>query len=154
MGAAAAWSLYNGFSEYMGDGTFDVDDDLFTVVLLSSSYTPSASHDTYSDISAAELSTANGYTVGGFNITQTWVRSTATTTFDSNNPSWTASGGSITARYAVLVHIAAGSGVPQTGDKILMYSLLDSDPADVTANDGADFVINISTSGFFDSAPA
>jgi hypothetical protein len=42
-------------------------------------------------------------------------------------PVWTASGGSITARYAVIYEV---------GGNVLCYALLDSAPADVSATDG------------------
>lgn len=55
------------------------------------------------DATATELSTANGYTAGGqlltgVSITQVGVNAT----FDADNVSWTASGGSIAAAFALL----------------------------------------------------
>lgn len=150
--AADAWKVYNKAKEYIGDGTIDLDagDAYFAVVLLTSSYTPALTHSTYADISAAETANGNGYTTGGdFPGSVTWTESSGTVTFDSADPAWTASGGSIVARYAALVHVAAGSGVPQSTDKLIAYSLLDNAPADVTAVAGADFTIQLSASGYF-----
>ena len=150
--AADAWAVYNKAKEYIGDGTIDLDagSAYFSVVLLTSSYTPALTHSTYSDISGTEVANGNGYTLGGDVCSNvTWSESSGTVTFDSDDPTWTASGGSIVARYAALVHIAAGSGVPQAGDKLIAYSLLDNAPADVTAVSGADFTIQISANGYF-----
>jgi hypothetical protein len=53
---------------------------------------------------------------------------------------WTAAGGSITARFAVLYEVA--------GD-VLCYCLLDSTPADVTATDGNTLTVAFNASGIF-----
>lgn len=153
--AAGAWTMYNKAKEYIGDGTIDLDagDAYFSVVLVTSSYTHAATHSTYADISGAEVANGNGYTTGGdISSTTTWTESSGTVTFDSADPSWTAAGGSIVARRAVLVHIAAGSGVPQSSDKLICSCLLDDTPADVTAVDGALFRVILSASGYFSVA--
>lgn len=149
---ADAWKIYNKAKEFIGDGTIDLDagDAYFSVVLVTSAYTPALTHETYASISTHEHANGSGYTTGGDILTSsTWTESSGTVTFDSADPSWTASGGSIVARYAVLVHIAAGSGVPQSTDKLIAYSLLDNAPADVTAVSGADFTIQLAASGYF-----
>lgn len=51
----------------------------------------------------------------------------------ASNPSWTASGGSITARYAVIYEV---------GGDVLAFVLLDNAPADVTATDGNPLTID------------
>ena len=149
--AADAWVFYNKFHEYRGDGTIDLDDDTFKVILVASGYTPSTSgHSTYADITN-ELSTANGYTNGGQSLTSvTWTESGGTATFDAANPSWTASGGAITARYAVIYDDTPSS----PANPLVAYCLLDNSPADVTANDGAAFTINLHANGIFTSAAA
>lgn len=146
--AASAWALFHGAKEYIADGTIDLDSDTFKCILLASSWTPSLSaDDAYADISANELSTANGYTAGGFTCTNvTWVNSSGTMTFDMDDPTWTASGGAITARYAAIFSDTS------TGDKLLCYSLLDQTPADVSAADGTAFVVQINASGVFQLA--
>lgn len=150
--AADAWKVYNKTKEWIGDGTIDLDagDAYFSVILATSSYTPALTHSTYADVSTNEVANGNGYTTGGdFPGSVTWTESSGTVTFDSADPSWTASGGSITARYAVLVHVAAGSGVPQSTDKIMAYTLLDNSPADVVAADGAALTIALAAGGYF-----
>lgn len=128
---AGALILYNGMSEYLGDGTVDLDNDTFVITLHTSAYTPAGTHDTPADLTN-EVANANGYTTGGQALANvTWTRSGAVTTFDSDDAIWTASGGSITARYAVLRDTTAG--------KLVGYVLLDDTPADLVATDGNPF---------------
>lgn len=126
--AAGTFTLYDGVAEYLGDGTIDLDNDTFNISLHSSAFTAESTDDAYADLNA-ELATANGYTNGGAALTSvTWVRSGGVSTFDSADQVWTASGGSIVARYAVVRDV--------TADKLIGYLLLDNTPADVTATDG------------------
>ena len=94
--AANAWEFYDTFREYMGDGTIDLDDDTFIMGLSTSTYTFASTHSTLTDITN-ELS-GNGYARD--TLTATWVRSSGTVTFDTDDGAFTASGGSITARRA------------------------------------------------------
>lgn len=152
--AADAWVVYNKAKEYIGDGTIDLDDATagrFRCILVTSSYTPAATHSTYNDIGANEVAEANGYLDGGFSLTPTWTESSGTVTWDaSTDPNWTASGGSITARYAVIVRAAtAGTAALATGDYLIAYCLLDNSPADVVQADGGTLTITLNASGIF-----
>jgi hypothetical protein len=140
----ASITFYQSFREYVGDGTIDLDGHTFKVMLTSSSYTPNAgTHSVKADVTN-ELGTANGYTAGGQALgTVTWTRSGATVTFDADNTVWTATGGSITARYAVIYDDTAAS------DELVAYILLDTTPADVTATDGNTFTLAWNASGIF-----
>lgn len=114
------------------------------VALLSSSYTYSAAHDAYADLTN-ELSTANGYTNGGATLSSvTWNRSGGVLTLDAADVTWTASGGSIVARYAVIYVDATVNSVVKP---LVAYILLDDTPADVTRTDGQDFVLQFNASG-------
>lgn len=94
--------IYNSFKEYMADGTLDLDNDSFAITLHTSSYSPSATHSLYSDLTN-ELSTSGGYTSGGAALTSvTWVKSGGTVTFDADNPSWGTSATFSGVRYAVI----------------------------------------------------
>ena len=141
--AAATFTLFDSFTEYMGDGTIDLDTHTFNMTLHTSTYTPSASADLlYADLSD-ELSTANGYTSGGQAMTSvTWGQTGGVATFDSDPVQWTASGAGMTARYAV-IRSTNGSG-PLVG-----WILLESAPADVTATAGNTFTVTPNASGWF-----
>lgn len=142
---AASITFYQSFREYLGDGTIDLDTHTFKVLLTSSSYTPNAgTHTQISDITN-ELSTANGYTAGGETLSATWVRSGATVTFDATDTVWTASGGSIVARYAVIYDDTTTS----PADALVAYILLDTTPADVTTTAGNTLTLQWNASGIF-----
>ena len=142
--AADAWVLHDTYKEYEGDGTIDVDNDTFVVRLYSSSSNVATTSITDASTVTNELSTANGYTNGGSTVAVTWTQPTAgTVMFDCANPQWTASGGSITARYAAIVDTTT------TPDTLVAHCLLDNTPADVTATDGNTFTITINANGVF-----
>jgi hypothetical protein len=142
--AADAWIAFNTFRERVADGTIDLDNDTFKLMLLLSAWTPNMeTQSDYADISANEHANANGYTTGGVVVAATWTRSTVTVTFDLADGLWTASGGSITARYAAIYDDTPA------GDPLVCYSLLDNSPADVTASDGQQFKVQVHASGVF-----
>lgn len=94
-----------------------------------------------------EHSNANGYTTGGIALTgETWTNSGGTTTFDCDNVVWTASGGSIVCRFAVIYCNATVNSIVKP---LLCVSLLDTTPANVTATDGNTLTIAINASGVF-----
>ena len=143
--AAGTFTLYDSVAELIGDGTIDLDNDTFTVQLHTSSYTPAATHDELADLTN-EHANANGYTTGGITLTGvTWNRASGVATFDSNDAVWTASGGSIVARYAILIDTTA------TNDKLIGYMLLDATPADVTATTGNPLTVATPATGWFQS---
>ncbi len=143
---AASFTFYNSFKEYLGDGTIDTNSHTFKVLLTSSSYTPNASTHTVKADVTNELSTANGYTAGGATLgSVTWNRSGGTVTFDAADTVWTASGGSITARYAVIYDDTPSS----PADPLVGYILLDTTPADVTVTTGNTLTLQWNASGIF-----
>ena len=140
---AASLTFYNSFREYVADGTIDLDTHTFKVMLVASGYTPSTAHTVKSDVTN-ELSTANGYTAGGATLgSVTWGHSGGTATFDAADTVWTASGGSIVARYAVIYDDTAAS------DELVCYILLDTTPADVTTTAGNTLTLQWNGSGIF-----
>jgi hypothetical protein len=141
---AASITFYHSFKEFLGDGTIDLDIHTFKVMLVASGYTPSASTHTVKADVTNELSTANGYTAGGATLgSVTWGQSGGTATFDAADTTWTASGGPITARYAVIYDDTAAS------DELVAHILLDTTPGDVTATDGNTLTLTWNASGIF-----
>ncbi len=140
----ASITFYDSFREFSMDGTIDLDSHTFKVLLTSSSYTPSASTHTQKSDVTNELSTANGYTAGGATLgSVTWAHSGGTATFDAADTVWTASGGSIVARYAVIYDDTASN------DELVAYILLDTAPANVTTTDGNTLTLQWNASGIF-----
>jgi hypothetical protein len=137
--AAGAWTIYNEFKKTLGDKVVDLGNDTFKIGLFQS--TSNAGSATLTTAQYATLTnqvaSANGYTTAGVTVAVTWTRSTGTVTFDTADASWTASGGSIVARFAVLYDDTA------TNKNLVAYMLLDSAPADVTVTDGNTLTIQI-----------
>lgn len=139
--AAGAWTFTNGSRTRMLNGTFDFDSDTFKIALFLSTSNIGAASTTYAGVTN-EHSNANGYTTGGAAATIS-LSGTTTVTVDSTDVSWTASGGSIVARFAVLYEVS--------GD-VVAYCLLDSTPADVTTTTGNSLTIQIHANGVFQLA--
>lgn len=136
--AAGTWTLTNAGRTSLLDGTFDLDSDTFKMALFLSTSNLGASSTTYAGVTN-EHANGNGYTTGGESVTLS-LSGTTTVTVDSTDVVWTASGGSITARFAAIYEV---------GGNILCYCLLDSSPADVTATDGNTLTVAINASGVF-----
>ena len=148
MAAAGAWKVYDFAKKYIADGTFDLD--LTTnwkmALFLSTSNANTLSVGTgiYGDLTN-EHANANGYTTGGIALTGiTWTRSGSTLTFDCNDPVWTASGGSIVARFAVVYENATLNTIVKP---LLCVCLLDTAPADVTVTTGNTLTVTIAGTG-------
>lgn len=144
---AASVTFYNSFKEYMADGTIDLDNATFKVMLTTSAYTPSATHTVKADVTN-EISATNGYTAGGVTVAATWVRTSGTVAFDLADAVWTAAGGSLSARYAV-VYASGSMGSPSVTDPLVCYILLDTTPQDVTATDTNQLKVVFNASGLF-----
>ena len=125
MAAPGAWTLVNGTRADILNGTFVVGSG-YKVALVTSTSNISASSTTWAGVTN-EVASGNGYTTGGVAVTLSQTGTTSVNVYFSSNPSWTASGGSITARWAVLY---------KTASDVLAYSLLDSAPADVVVASG------------------
>jgi hypothetical protein len=111
--------------------------DSYKIALFLSTSNIGATSTTYAALTN-EHANANGYTTGGNAVTLS-LSGTTTVTIDTTDPAvWTASGGSIIARYAVLYEVAGN---------VLAYCLLDSTPADVTTTTGNTLTITINASG-------
>lgn len=137
--AAGNWTFTDGARTRLLNGTFDLDTDSFKCALFLSTSNIGASSTTYAGVTN-EHSNANGYTTGGIAVTLTLSGTTTVTVDVSTDPVWTASGGSITARYAVIYEV---------GGDVLCYCLLDSTPADVTATAGNTLTVAMNASGVF-----
>lgn len=138
--AAGNWTFTDGARTRMLNGTFDFDTDTFKVALFLSTSNIGAASTTYAGVTN-EHANANGYTTGGISLGPLTLAGTTTVTVDDPaDMVWTASGGSITARFAVLYE--------NTGD-VVCYCLLDAAPADVTATDGNTLTIALNASGIF-----
>jgi hypothetical protein len=137
--AAGTWTFTNSARTNLLNGTFDLDSDTFKMALFLSTSNIGAGSTTYAALTN-EHANANGYTTGGQAITLTLSGTTTVTVDIATDPVWTASGGSITARFAVIYEV---------GGNVLCYALLDSTPADVTATSGNTLTVAANASGVF-----
>jgi len=131
--------------EYIGDGTIDLDGDTFIFAMLNNTHVYNAANDVLADVVANEIS-GNGY--GRDTLAATWVESAGTVTFDSDDPTFTASGGSIVASDGVLF-----DDTPTT--PVIDPIIVDIDfDGDQTAGDGTQFIVSVNASGWFTAAYA
>jgi hypothetical protein len=124
--AAGAWTPTNTTRDKILTSQFDFDSDTWKCALFLSTSNLAASSTTYAGLTN-EHANSNGYTTGGITVTFSRSGTTSVAVSFASNPVWTASGGSITARYAVIY---------ESGGDVAFYCLLDSTPADVTATSG------------------
>lgn len=146
MAAAGKWKAYDLAKKYIGDTTLDLDDttNWKCALFTSSSNCNTLTHDVYGDLTG-EVANGNGYTTGGWSVTGvTFSESSGTVTFDCDNPNWTASGGSIVARFAVFYKNATVNSLVKP---LFCVCLLDTAPADKTTTDGNTFTITIAATG-------
>ena len=137
--AAGTWLFTNTGRTSLLNGTFDIDSDSYKCALFLSTSNIGAASTTYAGVTN-EHANANGYTTGGIAVTFTLSGTTTVTATFASNPVWTASGGSIIARFAVVYEVAGN---------VLCYCLLDSTPADVTATTGNTLTVAANASGIF-----
>jgi hypothetical protein len=138
--AAGPWTFTNTGRTSLLNGTFDLDTDTFLMALFLSTSNIGAASTTYAGLTN-EHANANGYTTGGVSMGALTLSGTTTVTVDDPaDVVWTASGGSIVARFAVIY---------ESGGNVLCYCLLDSTPADVTATTGNTLTVALHASGIF-----
>ena len=142
--AANAWVIYNNAKLKIHNSTVDLDADSIKCALFTSAYSPATTQTTYASISTNEVASGNGYTTGGVTIAGTVSEASGTVTFDVADPQWTATGGSIVCRYAVLYDSTIGD--------LIAYSLLDNTPADVTVTSTNVLTLQINASGVYQAA--
>lgn len=137
---ANAWKAYNSAREQIGNTTINLAGHVFKVALFQS--TSNCADPTKSVLAdlTNQVPNANGYTTGGVAVTTTWTRSGAQVTFATTAAAqWTASGGSISMRYAVIYDDTAAN------KPLLAWALLDNTPADVVITAGNTLFITAGT---------
>ncbi len=137
--AAGNWTFTNEGRTKLLDGTFDIDSDTWKMALFLSTSNIGSGSTTYAGLTN-EHANANGYTTGGIGVALTLAGTTTVTVDVTTDPVWTASGGSITARFAVIYEV---------GGRVLCYCLLESPAADVSVADGNPLTVAANASGVF-----
>lgn len=144
---ANAWAFYNNFHLWLADSTFNLASGSFNMALIASAGNfATVTNSLYGDLTS-ELSTANGYTVGGIALSGVaWTITGGTAKFTCTAPVWSASGGSIVCRAAVIYLNATSNGHVKP---LVAYALLDNTPADITTASGNTLTITPNASGIF-----
>jgi hypothetical protein len=124
--AAGAWTPTDTTRTKILNGTFDFDSDTWLMALFTSSSNIGASSTAYSGLTG-EVANGSGYATGGESIAFSLSGTTTVTLNLQSDAVWSASGGDITGRFAVIY---------ESGGDVAFYCLLDDSPADVTATDG------------------
>ncbi|MCC6959234.1 MAG: hypothetical protein IT301_05255 [Dehalococcoidia bacterium] len=138
-----AWTVFGSFIEKVGNKLIDLDTDTFKALLVTSSWTPNTStDDELADVSGNQAANSVTVTI----TTPTWTRSGATTTFDADDITFSASGGNAVARYCVIYDDTPA------GDPLVCYCLLDTAPANVTILSGDSLIIQLNASGILSAA--
>ena len=137
---AVTISLYNHTAKLFAEGS-NAAADTYKVRLMSAA-TFNATHTTLAQTSGTEVANGNGYTTGGATLSGVTVTTTTTNdaTFDANDVTWSASGGSITAVAAIIYNDT------DTNDPPLAFINFD---ATESAGDGTDFKLVWNDSGIF-----
>lgn len=137
---AVTISLYNHTAAKFADGSFAVGDTYKVMLCTAATFT--AADTTLAGITKTEHSNANGYTTGGATLANVAVTTVTTNDakFDANDVTWTASGGPITASYAIIYNDT------DTNDPPLAF--IDFGGSE-SAGDGTDFKLVWNASGIF-----
>jgi len=137
---AVTITLYNQAARLFADGS-NASADTYKVKLYSSA-TFNAADTTLVGITGTEATTGTGYTAGGQTLTGVAVTTVTTNDakFDANDVTWTASGGSIVASYAVLYNDTDANDPP--------LAFIDFGGSQ-SAGDTTDFKIVWNASGIF-----
>ena len=137
---AVTISLYNHSAARFADGSNAVGDTYKAKLLTAATF--DATHTTLAATGGTEATTATGYTAGGAALTGVAVTTVTTNDakFDANDVTWTASGGAITASYAILYNDTDANDPP--------VAFIDFGGSE-SAGDGTDFKIIWNASGIF-----
>lgn len=133
-------NLYDHTTRLFADGSF-IPDDTYKIMLCTAA-TFNATNTTLAGITKTEVADGNGYTTGGQTLTGVAVTTVATNgaKFDADDVSWTATGGPITASFAILYNDTDTNDPP--------LALIDFDGVE-SAVATTDFLVVWNTSGIF-----
>lgn len=92
--------IYNRFKANLMNKEIDLEADTIKIALLNNSHSFTATHNTWSQVSANELASGSGYTTGGATLGNKAVTQAATTKWDADDASW--SSATFTAYHAVI----------------------------------------------------
>lgn len=135
MGAPGTWTFTNELRTKILDGTLQ-SGDTYKCALFQSTSNIGAGSTTYATLTN-EVANGNGYTTGGTAVTCS-LSGTVSVIVAFSTPTFSASGGNIVFRFAVVYEV---------GGRIYGYGLADGTPADYTIFSGNSLSFDITTLG-------
>jgi hypothetical protein len=137
---AGSWTFTTTTRSKLLNGTFDLDTDSFKCALLTSASNLTTTSTLWSGVTG-EVASGNGYTTGGITVSPLVLAGTTSVTVKfGTNPTWTASGSSLTARFAAVYEVSGS---------VLCYCLLASTATDVVVTTGNSLTIDGTTTPLF-----
>jgi hypothetical protein len=136
---AGPWLFTNNTRRNILDGTTVIGLDSFKVALFLAGSNISATSNAYSGLTN-EVAAANGYATGGKAVTIALSGTQLEKVTWTADPTWTASGTGIIARYAILYEI---------GGNVFAWCVLDATPADISCPAGSDLILHAAAAGLF-----
>lgn len=106
----ASFIKFNSVAASQWNGKFNLASD--TIKAMLTNVAPVATNAVYADVSAGELPTANGYTIGGATLTTTSSTQTAglyKLILSAANPTWTSTGAMAAFRYVIVYDFTAAA---------------------------------------------
>ena len=137
---AVTISLFNHTAKRFADGANAVGDTYKVALYTAATFDATAT--TLAGITKTEVANGNGYTTGGVALTNVAVTTVTTNgaKFDADDASWSASGGPITAEFAIIYNDTDADDPP--------VAFIDFGASE-SASDGTDFLIVWNASGIF-----
>ena len=146
LAAVGAWTFYNEFKKYLGNGDAQMDGQFRMSLFTSASNAATGTLSTISEVTN-EIADGNGYSTSGKALTETWGTGASASEFrfDATAVIWTATGGNIAnIKFAVIWASGASAGAR----KLVCYSQLSTSQFTVTT--GNTLTITPSANGIFE----
>jgi hypothetical protein len=140
--AQGSVTTFEEFRKTIGDGSHDLDNDSFKIMLITNTTVPTAADATPDSADYTEV-TGTGYTAGGEAVTVTWTEAAGTATFaTTSSAAWTQNGAGPTNIYYGIIYNTTHVG---TNDAIGFIDMTaDGGTTPISLQDG-DITINSGT---------
>jgi len=137
--AAGDVVVFNTAKEWLADGTFDLDTNVFKLAICDNTTAPTATTVTPNLADFTEVGAAGTYVTGGNTLTCTWVESGGTVTFaTSTTSSWLANGSNDTDAYWGIIY---ETGANNALAYVELGGPVDMSAGDLTINSGTIFTL-------------
>lgn len=141
---ASTITLTNNLNKYVTDGTVDLDSDTIKVAMLADTYTVSAAHSIFGDVSSHQVAAGNGYAAGGAALANKSITVAGNETkFSADPATWTG----LTKTYRFLA-IYAEKTANAVVNPLLAIILVDNTPANIVIT-AADYSVQWNANGIF-----